>query len=156
MKTGPQSRLSDELWAQLEPLLPGRQRDESRRYQRRPGGGRKPLDSRRVFEAILLVLKTGTQWKSLPKEIYGSPSSIHAYFKIWSEAGVFQRIWETGLAEHEELQGIAWMWERIDSTGVQASAYVQRSKPGLKHLAEGEFGEAQRVWRPVSPRWRRR
>ena len=31
------------------------------RYQRGPGAGRKPMPTRRVFEAIVYVLRTGCQ-----------------------------------------------------------------------------------------------
>jgi len=42
-----------------------------------------------VFEAIVYVLRTGIQWKALPKAQFGSPSSIHKYFLAWKRAGVF-------------------------------------------------------------------
>ncbi|APM37733.1 transposase [Clostridium kluyveri] len=32
------------------------------------------------LEAILYVLRTGVQWKALPKEKFGASSSIHRYF----------------------------------------------------------------------------
>src|ERR1039458_4903083 len=35
--------VSDEFWAKVEPLMPIRQRPAQRKYQRRPGGGRKPI-----------------------------------------------------------------------------------------------------------------
>ena len=57
-------------------------------YKRKPGEGRKPLDKRKVLEGIFYVLRTGCQWKALPKE-YGASSSVHDYFREWSEAGFF-------------------------------------------------------------------
>jgi transposase len=42
-----------------------------------------------VFEEIVYVLRTGIQWKAFPKEIFGSPSSVHKYFLEWLEAGIF-------------------------------------------------------------------
>lgn len=44
------------------------------------------MESRRVFEAIIYVLRTGIQWKALPKE-YGSSSSVHRYFRKWESLG---------------------------------------------------------------------
>ena len=58
--------VSDELWAKLEPLVPARQRAREQPYRRKPGGGRKPMPARRVFSAIVYVLRTGCQWKALP------------------------------------------------------------------------------------------
>jgi transposase len=56
-----------------------KRRDEKRIYRGKPGGGRKPIDPRLVPEGIFHVLRTGIQWKALPKE-YGSASGIHQYF----------------------------------------------------------------------------
>lgn len=73
--------VSDEFWKRVEPLIPRRvTRVPGRRYRRKPGAGRKPMEPRKVFEAIVFVLRTGCQWKSLPKERFGSASSVHRYF----------------------------------------------------------------------------
>ena len=45
------------------------------------------MQSRRIFESIMYVLRTGCQWEALLKEIYGSPSAIHAHFMRWMDAG---------------------------------------------------------------------
>ena len=85
--------VSDEFWARVEPLLPAPpQRDETRRYARAAGGGRKRKDARLVFEAIVYVLRTGCQWKALPAERFGSASSIHKRFLEWAKAGVLSLI----------------------------------------------------------------
>ena len=80
-------------WAKVEPLIPLPKRDPNKTYKRKPGAGRKPIAPRRVFEAIVYVLRTGCQWKALPKETYGSPSAIHAHFMRWTEAGFFLSLW---------------------------------------------------------------
>ena len=54
--------VSDEFWARVAPLIPKVKRDPKKSYQRRRGGGRKPMESRRIFEAIIYVLRTGIQW----------------------------------------------------------------------------------------------
>lgn len=56
--------VSDEFWARVAPLIPKVKRDPKKSYQRRRGGGRKPMESRRIFEAIIYVLRTGIQWKA--------------------------------------------------------------------------------------------
>src|SRR3954453_22993640 len=53
----------DELWAEVEPLIPVRPR--RRRYP-----GRKPIPDRLVLNGILHVLHTGLAWEDLPQE-YG-------------------------------------------------------------------------------------
>ena len=64
-------KVSDSFWSKVEPLIPKVKRDKTKAYQRRKGGGRKPMASRQIFEAIVYVLRTGIQWKALPKE-YGN------------------------------------------------------------------------------------
>lgn len=113
--------VSDDLWAKVAPLIPKRQRRLPRkRYRRKPGGGRKPVPPRRAFEAIVYVLRTGCQWKALPQTQFGSASSIHKYFLAWKRAGVFVRLWRKGLAEYDELEGIAWWWQSVDAALVKA------------------------------------
>jgi transposase len=38
------------------------------------------MPPRQVFSAIVYVLRTGCQWKALPKEL-GSASAIHLHFQ---------------------------------------------------------------------------
>ena len=104
--------VSDSFWSKVEPLIPKVKRDKTKEYQRRKGGGRKPMESRQIFEAIVYVLRTGIQWKALPKE-YGSSSSIHRYFQRWEKEGFFLKLWKKGLAEYDDMEGIAWKWQSI-------------------------------------------
>jgi transposase len=43
----------------------------------------------------------------LPAERFGSASAIHKRFLEWAKAGVFVRLWQAGLAEYDEMEGIA-------------------------------------------------
>ena len=88
--------VTDEFWSRAEKLLPVRQRSAEKTYLRKAGGGRKPKDARLVFEAIVYVLRTGCQWKALPKERFGSASAIHARFLEWEKAGFFEALWLRG------------------------------------------------------------
>src|SRR5687768_18069086 len=72
-------------------------------YMRKPGAGRPPKPARQVFEAIVYVLRTGCQWKALPKERFGSASAVHKRFLEWEEAGFFETLWKAGLAEYDEI-----------------------------------------------------
>src|SRR4030043_968678 len=116
----PSWAVSDAFWQRVEPLLPQPTRDPNKSYIRKKGGGRKPLYYRQVFEGIIYVLRTGCQWKALPKEVYGSPSSIHKYFLEWKRKKVFVRLWRKGLAEYDEVEGIAWRWQSIDGAMIKA------------------------------------
>ena len=83
------SEVSDSFWKKVEPLIPAPERDSHKTYKRKAGGGRKPIPSRRIFEAIIYVLRTGCQWQALPKERFGSPSAIYTHFARWQRAGFF-------------------------------------------------------------------
>ena len=113
-------KVSDDFWARVEPLIPKPQRDPSKTYQRKAGGGRKPQAPRKVFEGILYVLRTGCQWKALPKSEFGSSSSVHQYFLDWEAAGLFEQLWQKGLLEYDEMEGIAWEWQSLDGAMVKA------------------------------------
>jgi transposase len=149
--------VSDELWAKVEPLVPVRQRRRGRRYRRKPGGGRKPLSARRVFSAIVYVLRTGCQWKALPKE-FGSASAVHRYFQQWQKAGLFLKVWRAGLAEYDEMEGIAWNWQSIDGATGKAPLGQQCVGPnptdrGKKRTQTKPAGG--RSWRPAVARRQR-
>lgn len=113
--------VSDAFWQRVEPLVPPRAaRPSKRKYQRKPGGGRKPIEARTVFEAIVYVLRTGCQWKALPEERFGSASAIHKRFLEWESAGFFLALWRAGLAEYDDMEGIAWRWQSVDGALVKA------------------------------------
>jgi transposase len=93
------------------------------------------MEPRRIFAAIVYVLRTGCQWKALPKE-YGSASSVHKYFLEWKRRGVFVKMWRKGLAEYDEMEGIAWSWQSIDGTMVKAPLALESG--GAKPYGPGE------------------
>ena len=58
-----------------------------------------------IFSAIVYVLRTGCQWKALPRE-FGSASAVHKHFQQWQQAGFFLALWRAGLAEYDEMEGV--------------------------------------------------
>lgn len=142
--------VSDELWAVIEPLIPPPRRDPSKSYSRAPGAGRKPMDPRAVFAAIVFVLRTGMQWKALPKSM-GSSSSVHAYFMRWAAAGFFTRMWAAGLAEYDGMHGIAWEWQSVDGSQGKAPLALECVGPNPtdrgKKWTQTKLA-CRRQWRP--------
>lgn len=59
--------ISDALWGQMVPLLPPE--------RPKPTGGRPRMPDRPAMEAIFYVLRTGCQWKALPRAL-GAGSTI--------------------------------------------------------------------------------
>ncbi len=147
--------VSDAFWERVQPLLPSPKRDPKKKYTRKAGGGRKPMEARRAFEGIVYVLRTGCQWKSLPKERFGSSSSIHGYFQLWEKAGVFLKLWQAGLAEYDEMEGISWRWQSID--GAMNKAPLAQEEVGRNPTDRGKKRKQTkfargRAWRPALAR----
>ena len=144
--------VSNELWERVKPLIAKQKRKKKRRNLRRPGGGRKPMEPRKVFEGVIFVLRTGCQWKALPKQEFGSASSVHKYFLEWKRKGVFSRLWRKGLAEYDEMEGIAWSWQSIDGAVVKAPLALETVGPNPTDRGE-KWDQAKssrrRDWNPA-------
>jgi transposase len=149
--------VSDAFWAKVEPLIPVVTRPEGRQYRRKPGAGRPPMPARQIFFAIVYVLRTGCQWKALPRE-FGSASAVHAHFQRWRKGGFFLRLWQAGLAEYDEMEGVAWDWQSID--GAMHKAPLATECVGPNPTDRGKKWEqakppGRRAWRPAIARRQR-
>jgi transposase len=111
--------ITDALWEIAQPLIPVRQRNTEQQYKRKPGGGRPPMEPRKVLAAIFYVLRTGIQWKALPAS-FGASSAVHRYFMFWCEQGFFKELWISGLAHYDEAKGIDWTWLSADGCMTKA------------------------------------
>jgi putative transposase len=68
-------------------------------------------------------------------------STLHRRFQQWAERGSFKRIWRLLLKEYDELHGIRWRWQALDSATTKAplggdatgKSPVDRGKLGTKH-----------------------
>ena len=54
----------------------------------RPGGRPRKINIRAVLNAIFYLLRTGCQWRLLPREFPGW-STVYHYFRAWKNAGVW-------------------------------------------------------------------
>ncbi len=75
------SDVTDEQWAVLEPHVKPKKRR----------GPKSRKEMRRVVNGIFYRLRTGCQWRMLPKE-YGSWEAIYGYWYRWSRNGLWERI----------------------------------------------------------------
>lgn len=92
-------RIPDALWERTEPLLPPE--------PSHPKGGRPFAPARACMDGICYVLRTGCQWKALPR-CFGAPSTVHLRFQRWRDAGVFERLWREGLLVYDQTRGVDW------------------------------------------------
>lgn len=126
--------LSDEMWNQIEPLLP----DPPPRDPRK--GGRPRADDRRCMEAIFFRLRTGCQWNALDATGICPSSTAHDRYKAWERAGVFRRFWAEGLTKYDELKGIDWSWCATDGAMNKSplGGGKNRAQPHGSRQARGE------------------
>ncbi len=150
--------LSPAFWEQAKPLIPAPRRDPHTVYRRRPGGGRKRADDRRILAGIFYVLRTGCHWQAVPPR-FGSPATIHRRFLEWSDTGFFEALWRAGLAQYDEMGGLQWEWQCLDGSVHKAPLGGEATGPNPWDRGK-KRGQAQFVsgwyWSPVSPRRHRR
>src|SRR4029078_13485810 len=105
------TKISDELWDKINDLLPY----EKPRYTI----GRPIIPFRKVMDGILYVLRTGCQWKMLPKEI-GSGSTCHRRFQQWVQLDIFKKIWIRLLEEYDNKRGIELACAALESVSIKS------------------------------------
>ena len=76
-------RIPDDLWLIVRHVLPPGEQRRSR--------GRPWIDSRRIVDGVLYVLRTGCQWKAVPRE-YGSGSTVHRRFQPWCRNEILRQV----------------------------------------------------------------
>jgi putative transposase len=87
------------------------------------------MDDRKAMSAIFYILRTGCQWKALPRS-FGASSTVHDRFQEWQDDdGMFHRMWIDGLWEYDETVGIVWEWLAMDG--------VVMTKAPLRGKAQG-------------------
>jgi transposase len=116
-------RVSDALWARLEPLLA----DPPRRF-RSPGRCRYP--ARACLEGILYVLYTDTPWLEVPYRELGVPSgeTCRRRLEEWSRRGLLEaalRVLQEHLAGADRLD---WSRVIVDASLVEAKRGARRSR----------------------------
>jgi putative transposase len=129
-------RLSDALWARMEPLLPPR--------PKHPLGCHNPrVPDRAAMDAIFFVLRTGCQWNALRETTICSSSSAHRRFQEWVAAGVFAAFWREGLLAYDAVRGIDWEWLALD--GAMGKAPLGGEKTGRNPTDRGKRGVKRSV-----------
>ena len=71
------------MWRIIEPLLPVR--------DLRKGGAPRKYDDRLVLDSIFYVLRSGCQWRMLPRDLMPYDAA-HRWFTAWRKDGTWDRI----------------------------------------------------------------
>jgi transposase len=77
------TKIPDELWNKIISVLPKEKPENT--------VGRPIVPFRKVMDGIVCVLRTGFQWKMLPRE-YGSGPTCHRRFQEWIQLDIFKKV----------------------------------------------------------------
>lgn len=91
------TELSDGQWQLVEPLLPEPKSGSGQR-------GRPPGNRRQILNGVLYVVKTGCQWRWLPRE-FGPWQTGYGYFTRWSRLRAWQGLMEELNMQERRRQG---------------------------------------------------
>ncbi len=96
--------LTDDQWAQIEPLLPSTKGKQSRPFR----------DHRQVLNGIIYRYRAGCAWRDLP-EVFGPWQTAWKRHARFSKDGTWDRILTVVLTEADAAGEIDWQLS-IDST----------------------------------------
>jgi putative transposase len=106
--------LTEAEWTLFAPLIP----------TAKPGGRPRTTNMREVVNAILYSLRSGCQWRMLPKD-FPPHQTVYHYFWTWRRAGVWERM-------HDRLRGDVREAAAAHVSPVRGSSIVRRSRPPKK------------------------
>ena len=104
-------RVDDDLWTLLAPVL---RVDKPRK---KPGRPRR--DDRAIFDGLIWLARTGSQWSQLPRH-FGPKSTVHERFSEWIATGALVRAWAVLLHAYDGEIGLDWSWQAADGCIVRA------------------------------------
>ena len=105
------TKISDDLWDKIYDLMSNEKPKNT--------VGRLIIPFRKVLDGILYVLRTGCQWKMLPKE-FGFGSTCQRRFQQWIKMDIFKNIWIRLLQEYNRKEGIKLAWQSLDSISIKS------------------------------------
>ena len=111
----------DDLWTAVAPLLPPE--------RAKPKGGRPPTPDRAALAGILLVLRTGMQWKEVPAVLGCCGKTCWRRLRHWQAAGVWARLHRALLERLHDAGGLDWSRAALDSASVPAKKGAKRPAP---------------------------
>ena len=115
--------ISDRMWDQIEPYLPGRKGSK----------GREAKDNRLFVNAVLWILRTGAPWRDLPHD-YGDWKNTHRRFCRWRDRNVWQRLLEQVVDDPD------FEWLMIDASHVKVHPHAAGAIGGNQEMSRTKGG----------------
>jgi len=115
--------ISDRMWDQIEPYLPGRKGSK----------GREAKDNRLFVNAVLWILRTGAPWRDLPPD-YGDWKNTHRRFCRWRDRNVWQRLLEQVVDDPD------FEWLMIDASHVKVHPHAAGAIGGNQEMSRTKGG----------------
>ena len=112
------SDLTEEEWEYMKPML----------VMKKRRGSKSRVNLRQVINGIFYLLRTGCQWRMIPKE-YGKWGMIYGYFQRWTR----KNIWQT-LNEYlrNKLRKLAGKKESPSAAIIDSQSVKTTQKGGLE------------------------
>lgn len=134
----------DDLWAVIEPLLPPE--------REKPKGGRPPASGRAALAGIILVPRTGMQWKHLPRaEIGCSGKTSWRRLEAWQAAGVWAALHRAMLERLQDADALDWSRAALDGASLPAKKGAPRRGP-TRRTGASRARSATSSWAPTARR----
>ena len=111
--------LTDQMWAELEPLLP----------DRTPQRGGRWRDHREVIEAIIWRFRAGAPWRDLPED-FPPFTTVWERFDAWSKDGVWDEVLRRLQGQAQVVGELEWTVS-LDSTIARAHQHAA----GARHAS---------------------
>lgn len=118
--------ITDAIWEQLEPHLPGREGTW--------GGIAK--DNRLFINAVFWILRTGAPWRDLPPD-YGDWKNTHRRFCRWRDKGHWESLLE------RLVQNPDYEWLMIDASHIKVHPHAAGAKGGNQDMGRTKGGSTQ-------------
>ena len=134
----------DDLWAVIEPLLPSE--------PEKPKGGRPRASDRAALAGIILVLRTGMQWKHLPRSDVGcSGKTSWRRLGAWQAAGVWAALHRVLLEQLQDVDALDWSRAVRDSASLPAKKGAPR-RARTRQTGASRARSATSSWTPTARR----
>jgi transposase len=127
--------LTDEMWAELEALLP----------DRTPRRGGRWRDHREVVEAIVWRFRAGAPWRDLPED-FPPFTTVWERLDTWSQNGVWDQVLRRLQGQAHAVGELEWIVS-VDSTIARAHQHAAGARRATvdeqpdQHADHGDHGD---------------